>query len=145
MFTRIFEELEQGTLPDPVPLGRLFDMAMTKKLGVVKLPPAFWMQDPKINPRSDHLLQAALLLGDRERCDLALSVVAVEAAEKQQNSEPEQVVAAGVRTLLERVPEQHKKEIISLVSSLYPDFNFSELRTQNPEPFFPWSMKRHSV
>jgi len=83
MFTQIFAALEQGEAPDIELLGRRFDLAMTKKLGVVKLPPAFWMQDTKINPRADHLLQAALLLGDRERCDMAVSVLAVENIEKK--------------------------------------------------------------
>ncbi|MDW7773283.1 MAG: hypothetical protein SCH71_10375 [Desulfobulbaceae bacterium] len=82
MFTEMIADLNHSIMPEPVNLAKRFDFAMTKKLGVVKLPSSFWSQDPKINPRADHLLWAALLLGDRERIDLALSVIAVEGVER---------------------------------------------------------------
>ena len=63
-------------------LRRRLDMAMTKKMGIVRLPPAFWPADPKINPRADHLFWASLLLLDRQRIDLALAVLAAEQAER---------------------------------------------------------------
>lgn len=88
MFAEIFYDLESGNLPDVDLLGRRFDAAMTKKLGVVKLPPAFWMQDPKINPRTDHLLWVALLLNDASRLGLAFSALAVEHEEGQKKREP---------------------------------------------------------
>ena len=114
MFTNIFAALEQGKLPDSELLQRLFDLAMTKKLGVVKLPPAFWMQDPKINPRADHLLQAALLLEDRERCDLAVSVLAVEHAEKKQDETLCRLVEEILAALLPVVPAENKEQIRTL-------------------------------
>ena len=73
--------VNNNVAPESISLQKRFDFALTKKLGIVKLPPAFWMQDPKINPRSDHLFWAALLLKDRNRIDMVLSVIAVELAE----------------------------------------------------------------
>ena len=55
---------------------------MIKKLGIIKLPPPFWMQDPKINPPAEQLFWAALLLKDRSRIDQALSVLSIEQEEK---------------------------------------------------------------
>ncbi len=78
MFSHIFDSTINPAALDPDRLGRLFDLAMTKKLAVIKLPPSFWMQDPKINPRADHLYWAALILGDTERAGLAVSALAVE-------------------------------------------------------------------
>lgn len=78
MFDEMLAGLEQGRWPDLDMLVRRFDVAMTKKLGVVRLPPAFWMRDSKINPVAVHLVWAAFVLGDRQRCDLALSALAVE-------------------------------------------------------------------
>jgi hypothetical protein len=78
MFSRIFDKPIVGGELDPDRLGRLFDLAMTKKLAVIKLPPPFWMADSKINPRADHLYWTALLLGDTERAALAVSALAVE-------------------------------------------------------------------
>jgi hypothetical protein len=119
MFTQIFTELEQGKPLDHDLLLRRFDLAMTKKLGVVKLPPAFWMQDSKINPRADHLLQVALLLGDRERCDMAVSVLAVEIAEKNKEHSLKQAVQEITEPLLAIVSEDHKIQIVELASELY--------------------------
>ncbi len=83
MFSEMLSALHTGRRPDADTLGKRYDYAMTKKLGVVKLPPAFWTEDPKINPPVEQLFWAALLLLDRERIDLALSVMAVETAEKK--------------------------------------------------------------
>ena len=118
MFTSIFTALKQGRNPDLELLRRHFDLAMTKKLGVVKLPPAFWMQDTKINPRADHLLQAAMLLGDRERCGLAVSVLAVEVAEQENGQTLTQAVQRISADLLAILPLAEHGEITVLVKSL---------------------------
>lgn len=118
MFSEIFAALEKGVVPDPELLQRRFDLALTKKLGVVKLPPAFWMQDPKINPRADHLLQAALLLGDRERCDMAVSVLAVENAEQKTDRTLDQVVRKILADLIDILPLTEKERIAALANDL---------------------------
>jgi len=118
MFTENFVKLKQGKIPDLKLLQRRFDLAMTKKLGVVKLPPAFWMQDSKINPRADHLLQAALLLGDRERCDLAVSVLAVEHQEQHNDQFLQKVVQQTAAELIDMLPEAEKERIVTLANNL---------------------------
>jgi len=77
----MINNLQQGILPEPILLQKRFDTAMTKKLAVLKTPPSFWMSDPKINPRADHLFWAALLLGDRNRCELAISALIIQHSE----------------------------------------------------------------
>lgn len=123
MFTQIFAALEQGKAPDLELLQRHFDLAMTKKLGVVKLPPAFWMQDSKINPRADHLLQAALLLGDRERCDLAVSVLALEISERKTDQTLRQIVQGIIESLSAVVPPNKKGQIVFLGNGLLSDLS----------------------
>jgi len=118
MFTAIFAALEQGQAPDFELLRRRFDLAMTKKLGVVQLPPTFWMQDSKINPRADHLLQVALLLGDRERCELAVSVLAVEISEQKTGPPLEAAVGEILTALLTVAPAGLQDQIISLGTDL---------------------------
>ncbi|MBW2329145.1 MAG: hypothetical protein JRF04_05945 [Deltaproteobacteria bacterium] len=121
MFTQIFAALEQGEAPDFELLRRHFDLAMTKKLGVIKLPPAFWMQDSKINPRADHLLQVALLLGDRERCDLAVSVLALEISERKIDQTLRQIVQGIIQSLSAVVPPNQKGQIVFLGNGLLSD------------------------
>lgn len=129
VFAEIFRDLGKGKRVDVDLLGRRFDLAITKKLGVVKLPPSFWMQDPKINPRVDHLLWAALLLGDPERVALAFSVLAVEHEEQQKKRPPAeresvvQILDGYVQQLLALLPEKNEdlsQRIQSLADSVKP-------------------------
>lgn len=129
MFTDLFQEISRGNMPDPDQLRRLFDIAMTKKLGVVKLPPSFWMQDPKINPRTDHLLWAALLLEDAERLALVFSALAVEHDERQKRRPPEEHVPVGrvldryLQQFLALLPEEdteQQHQLLQLVDSMKP-------------------------
>ncbi len=116
-------------MPESDQLRRRFDIAITKKLGVVKLPPSFWMQDPKINPRADHLLWAALLLGDTERVALAFSALAVEHEERQKKKPPGKREPVGLvldrylQQLLDLLPAgngQQYQELGQLVDSIRP-------------------------
>lgn len=109
MFAEIFRDIAGGKVVEHDLLGRRFDIAMTKKLGVVKLPPSFWMQDSKINPRADHLLWAALLLDDAERVALAFSVLAVEHEEQQQKRPPEE------REPVDQVLDRYMQQLLALI------------------------------
>lgn len=108
MFSEMIAAIHDNEAPEPLMLQKRYDFALTKKIGIVKLPPAFWMQDPKINPRSDHLFWAALLLKDRNRIDMALSVIAVELAEKTsaKGDQYQQKVEDAARELVEELLAQ---------------------------------------
>ncbi len=114
MFSHIFH---QNSLAEQIDLDQLkkrFDPAMTKKLAVIKLPPSFWMQDPKINPRADHLLWAALLLDDPERAALAFSAMAVEHEERKKKQSAgnapgtAETLENAVHALLQLIPKENK-------------------------------------
>lgn len=116
MFSEMIAGLNRSILPEPVSLAKRFDFALTKKHGVVKLPPAFWMQDTKINPRSDHLLWAALLLLDRTRIEMALSVLAMEVAEISHTTGADygdmlaQKVSGATEQLLEQLADPSQRD-----------------------------------
>ncbi len=120
MFTEMITTLARDGQPDPARLRQRFRLALTKKLAVVRLPPAFWVQDPKINPRADHLFWAALLLDDREGLDLVSSVIAVELAEQP----PGRDVSVGERLaglaeeLLDLVPPDRRDRLRQQVDRL---------------------------
>ncbi len=106
MFSEMMAAPGRGGQPDPVRLRHWFRAALTKKLAVVRMPPAFWVRDPKINPRADHLLWAALLLDDREGVELAASIIAVEHAGQlaEDDLALETHLAAAAEELLALVP-----------------------------------------
>ena len=72
------------------------------------MPAAFWMNDPKINPRSDHLFWAALLTLDRQRIERSLAVIAAEITEKSKPGSPalQEVMAATVHHLIDQFFDQ---------------------------------------
>ncbi len=114
MFSHIFHQNSLAEQIDFDQLKKRFDPAMTKKLAVIKLPPSFWMQDPKINPRADHLLWAALLLDDPERAALAFSAMAVEHEERKKKQSAGNAPGAAetlenaVHDLLQLIPKENK-------------------------------------
>ncbi len=113
MFSHFFHRAVLAEQVDLDQLRKRFDPAMTKKLAVIKLPPSFWMQDPKINPRADHLLWAALLLDDPDRAALAFSAMAVEHEERQRKQAADdapglaEALEAAVHDLLQLIPKEN--------------------------------------
>ena len=80
MFSDMIMNRQKTIMPEVSTPEKIFDFAMRKKADVVKLPPALWVKIPKINPRSNHLYWAVLLLLDPGRIETARAVIAVEAA-----------------------------------------------------------------
>ena len=113
MFSPFFHRTALAEQIDFDQLRKRFDPAMTKKLAVIKLPPSFWMQDPKINPRADHLLWAALLLDDPDRAALAFSAMAVEHEERQRQQAADdtpgiaEIFEEAVHDLLQLIPKKN--------------------------------------
>jgi hypothetical protein len=133
MFSHMIAALGDEEMPEPAALTKRYDFAVTKKLGILKLPPAFWMRDPKINPRSDHLFWAALLLKDRKRIELALSIMAIEQTETASLKGDEcrrrlsRIAGELVEELLDRFPagdvrRRFEQELRQLVPDL-PDWS----------------------
>ena len=80
MFAEMVAQLERGEQPDPILLRGRLRAALTKKLALVQQPRTYWESDPKRNPRSDHLLWAALILDDTELIGLVQGIIAQEHA-----------------------------------------------------------------
>ena len=62
----MIDQIKEGELPSAEGLSTLLKVALVKKQGVLQQPPASWNSDPKINTDADHLLWAAILLGQEE-------------------------------------------------------------------------------
>ncbi len=129
MFSEVMDALSDNVMPEPGLLRKRFDFAVTKKMGILRLPPAFWMGDQKINPRADHLLMASLLLKDRQRIETALTILIVELAETSslQESECRETAARRggelVRQLLGRIPDaKARKQLEQELHGLVPEW-----------------------
>jgi len=59
-----------------------------------------------------------LLLGDRERCDLAVSVLAVDMAEKKTDQTLKQSVQGIIESLSATVPLNRKEQVSTLSDTL---------------------------
>ena len=86
MFSEMVSEIASGIMPDTGLLRKRFDLALTKKLGVVKTPYPLWTADKKINPAAKELLWAAIILEDRDSYLLINSIIAAETAEKRKTA-----------------------------------------------------------
>ncbi len=118
MFSKILQDLEMNIFPEPKILEKLFHVAIIKKMGVLKLPPSFWMVDPKINPRADHLFWMALFLDNTESLELALSVLATEHSENKipddYNSKNFQMMLQKLTNdLLQRIPNPTSRQLFA--------------------------------
>ncbi len=84
MFTEIFKKLKNSSILLSDLLRKRLEVAITKKLGVINLPYHFWSSDKKINPLTEHLLWAAVLLEDQEKINLIEGIILVETTETMQ-------------------------------------------------------------
>lgn len=84
MFSEMISRLQSGDLLPPTGLRNRLNAAITKKMGVLKMPPAMWPSDPKINPPTEHLLWAAVILNDRDSLQVVEGLAITEAYERRQ-------------------------------------------------------------
>jgi hypothetical protein len=82
MIAQIRAALAGGPMVPADPLRRWLDVALVKKLGVLKQPYLVWPADPKINPPVGILLLAALLLDDADAVATVTGIAAAEAEER---------------------------------------------------------------
>ncbi len=81
MFSEMIEGLRCGVIPDLGPLKGRCRAALSKKLALVSQPPTYWIDDPKRNPLTEHLLWAILLTGDTDLLDVIIGIVIMEQEE----------------------------------------------------------------
>ncbi len=107
----MIEDLQHGSVPDPGPLRLRLQAAMVKKLAMMRLHREFQHNDSKINPLSEHMLWAALLVEDDEAVETLAAILITEAHERYEakrgamdgrQSPPEgaEVLRASVQRLL---------------------------------------------
>ncbi len=111
MFSEMVSDIERGILPDLSLLRGRCHAAVTKKLALVRLPPAYWETDPKRNPDTRHLLWAVLLLHDPDLFEVIKGIVLMEQAEGQGVS-AEDFLKSSLDELLALAPDVHFKELL---------------------------------
>lgn len=84
MFTAMLDDLRQGREPSPAGLNQRLQIGLIKKKAVMRLQRQFRHNDSKINPDSEHLLWAALLLEDEEAQAAVVEIIITEAHEQHE-------------------------------------------------------------
>ena len=82
MFNQMVSDLKNGIIPEDYPLRNRFEIALVKKIGVIRTPYSFWPADRKINPSSKELLWTAVLLHDKENYRIIEAIISSELEEK---------------------------------------------------------------
>lgn len=111
MFTEMIDGLKKGVMPDPALLAGRCRAALSKKLAIVAQPPTYWIQDPKRNPETEHLLWAILLLRDPDLLDVIIGIILME-QEESGGLSAEQFMQQSMGRLLVLAPtESFRKEL----------------------------------
>jgi hypothetical protein len=82
MFNQMVSDLKNGIIPEDYPLRNRFEIALVKKIGVIRTPYSFWPADRKINPSSKELLWTAVLLHDKENYRMIEAIISSELEEE---------------------------------------------------------------
>ena len=107
MFTDVVVDLKKGILPqDLLLLQKRVDIAMIKKMAVLRLPYHFWTNDPKVNPLSEQLVWTALILEKSEIFGQVEEALAMELSEKLRGKSGASELAAVVHERLEELMDQ---------------------------------------
>ncbi|MBU0484405.1 MAG: hypothetical protein KKB30_07825 [Proteobacteria bacterium] len=102
MFTEMISLIKKGQFPLPHDLRPRFKAGLIKKMGVLQQPPPCRTGDQKINPASQHLFWAALLLEDQEGLIMIEGVIVTE----QETTEINAWKMAAVEELLKLAPNK---------------------------------------
>lgn len=78
MFSEMITCLTNNKFPDKSPLKGRLHIALIKKEAIFALPHNFRVSDPKMNPRSDHMIWAAVLIEDKDLFDLTTTILFTE-------------------------------------------------------------------
>jgi hypothetical protein len=117
MFSEMIEDLKHGILPDTVPLKGRCRAALSKKLAIVSQPPTYWIDDPKRNPLTEHLLWAILLTGDADLLDIVIGIVLME-QEELDGMSVESFMQQSIARLLALAPDEKFLEQLRQESAL---------------------------
>jgi hypothetical protein len=110
MFSQMIADVQNGLLPAAEALRSRLQVAMVKKLAMLRLPRQFHHNDPKINPDTEHMLWAAILLEDADAVQTLEMILFTEAQTRHEAQrgalaacrippEPAAVVAASLQRL----------------------------------------------
>nr|MBF0221908.1 hypothetical protein [Desulfobulbaceae bacterium] len=106
MFGDVINGLKNGLFPpDLTALKKRFNIAIIKKLAVLKLPSQFWSNDPKINPSIEQLACVAFILEDGESLSLVELAVAHEISGKLRGKESAHELDSLVRARLKIITD----------------------------------------
>jgi len=103
LFCEMFCDLDQGQFPDKNRLRGWFRAALTKKLAIISLPPAFWENDPKRNPDSQDLLWATVFLQDMDGFHAVRTIMETEKDERHIDQSVDERIKDGLVRLLQVV------------------------------------------
>lgn len=124
MFTEMINQLQAGKLPDEARLNGLLTAALVKKTAIVKMPPQFWYEDPKMNPLSNHLLWAAIVLGDKEKFFLIEGILLEEWMGRGRSGEVmklEEFIEKQLHELLCLLPDQLvRRQVVKNIKKILP-------------------------
>ena len=115
MFEKMIIQLREGCIPPADYLASLLKVALVKKQGVLKQPPACWSSDPKINPDAKHLLWAASLLGREEEVHIAAGIMMNEMITRPGSLEPGQELQVVNEKLMEIAALAPSKKFATLL------------------------------
>lgn len=119
MFVDVIAELKNGRYPlDLTALKKRFNIAIIKKMAVLKMPCHFWSSDPKINPSTDQLAWVAFILEDGESFNLVELAITQEISGKLRGKQS--------ATELDSLTGDRLKEITDTFLNFAPDKTFRQ-------------------
>ena len=132
MFGQMVDDLKMGRLPEIYPLRKRFELALIKKMGVIKTPYSFWPGDTKINPPTKQLLWASILLHDKENFGMVAAIISAEVEEKQR-AKGKSAGIGEINSIVNELLESYIQEFIGLA----PDDAFRETLMLKAAELFP--------